>query len=467
MKKIKEMTQEELEKYIYDINEEQIWNICHLAICEIFEKGIVIENAYKENFGKIEKLNERKELERIYEEIENIILNIAQKGSNVNMDIDNLKELRKNIVNLIMILSSYITEISYVNEISNDIIKKDSFKKIIVDEEINLEDFYNDVYKFLIEDMNKLPDKISDIVKVIPLRITKTKYYEIIRNDLKKSLKGLSEKQINLIIERYKSIFNGAMVVEYGQKFDIYFRKAQEFKRFDFKKAKIQEIKNLEEESLQVLMELYSIITLIRGMGQLINRFIVLAYALENNQNIKLDEIEELSEKAIEYKRESKPNIKEEIISLCNNKINKAESRINNNNKLLEEIYKEYSKKKLKLKENLNLKLLETKKLLIYINDYNLEKEELLFLEKSYKTKNDYVQHIIDSFIQFIDRNIKGMSNIKRKARMRRLLSVLEFPFERPEEFFYYLKNSIELHTTKKDIMFIMDKVAHVMEKYE
>ena len=57
------------------------------------------------------------------------------------------------------------------------------------------------------------------------------------------------------------------------------------------------------------------------------------------------------------------------------------------------------------------------------------------------------------------------MSNIERKLRMKRLLSIMEFPFESPEDFMDYIKNSLDQRTTSNnEILIAINSLYYLMD---
>ena len=104
----------------------------------------------------------------------------------------------------------------------------------------------------------------------------------------------------------------------------------------------------------------------------------------------------------------------------------------------LEKLNKKLIGKLDSLDEDFNSKIIFTTKVLNYYNDLNFASKELLLADKFEMADNNYLFHLVDNLIQYMNRSISAMNNLERKLRMRRFLSSLQLPFENMEEFQLY-----------------------------
>ena len=456
---LKESSEKKIKEYIVKTNRNQVLNSLYMAVLESDKYKEILEENYANNKELLNKFPKEKSIiEDIYNKVvkKELDLNLLINTDNLdtNLKIDYFKNLRKDTYKILMAISGYITEIAYVNEIANEILKRNDFKEKYENlvENIDLNKFYENVYKFLMSDVNKLPQRAMEIISVLPLKISKHKYYDIIKKSIVKSFKNSSQERLDLILDRYKAIFNGTLELDYGQKFDYYFRKTHEFKKFNFKESSIKEVEELYINTSKILFEMNAIVNILRNIGMLINRFVVINMVKKIMSNeINQDEIEIIEKLRKDYSK-SMEDIKESF---------------SKGNITLEALINELLSRNTDIDQEIDDILLSTQEILAYLNDNYLEKEELLFEGKIETVDRDYLDESIDNLIEFLNRNILDMNNKQRKVRMRRLLYITEFPFENPDDFFSYLKNSLELNSSKEDIIVSINLVAEVMARYK
>ena len=109
--------------------------------------------------------------------------------------------------------------------------------------------------------------------------------------------------------------------------------------------------------------------------------------------------------------------------------------------------------------------MLYTKKTLTYYNDAKLSDYNILFPEDESLITQEYLEQIVDSLIQYINRSLSKMKNIERKVRMRKLLSHIELPFNGIEEFNNYIKYSLDNRVLpKEEINFTISYILYFLE---
>lgn len=470
-RELDELTLEELKREILRVNDNQLYNIGHMAILE----GLLFHIDLKENFNN--NIDLVKQQCEDGEAISNLFEKISSKDLDIKLIVTSnemskelgkgyFQNLRKTCQRLLASLSGYITEISYINEIAYEIIHRRKITEEYNDvvESVNLEKFYQNVYKFLTEDMDLLAVKINDIISVLPLSISRKRYYDVLKSSIIKALEKNSKEEVIILLDRYKTIFNGTMEEDYGQKFDNFFRKTHKFKQHDLKSNSVTEIEEIYKDTTEALQELNTIVNILRQIGLIINRYIIINILKENlisfnDENKKIMELWDI------YINRNDESLEQEILKTCENKIKDIEKRFSDENVKLHNLITEYDSKEGKIDKEFDKKLLKTQDVLSYFNDSNIEKEELLLKNEKENVSPDYLEQAVDNLVDFIDRNIKEMPNRMRKARMRRLLCLVELPFMKPDDFFNYLKNSVENISQENKIINI-NLVAEVIARY-
>lgn len=446
------MNKNEIIENMIDSSNEQNKVILKLSILEILLREQIINNNKDIITNVVNKL-ENQSSKIIH--IKNGVFKNIKKFKNdflydSNVDINYYKNTRNDIHKNLIDLSRYLTEISYYNNIYYDILSRKEFEKNVP---INFEDFYKKVHDFLMEDKKFINQKISQIIWVVPIKITKDKYYSILKNSLKYSFKNTNKEKAENLFKRYKSIFNGTLEWEYVNSFDKYFIATQKYKENNYKKASYDELDKIFVESGDTIKDIEQLLDFIRELGLIINKFMIINILFDDMNQKDKNDIENFIKQSIKYNYE-------EILD----ETSKIERELMDTTKIYQENTKNIIRNNIDIDKNLKDIYQRTEKVLAYLNDYYIEKEELLFAVDETVEEN-YLDKLIDNFIDFIDRNIRNMDNANRKIRMKKILSLVENPFNNPDDFFDYLRSSIEFNNDKQEIKYIMNEIYNIINK--
>lgn len=424
--------------------------IMKLSILEIFfrEKNIIkSEEKIRGIISNLEDQNTK--IIELKTEIFNNIINIKDDFSSISKkNINYYIDIRNDIHKTLMDLSRYLTEISYYNNIYYDFLSRKQFDKNIP---ISFEDFYKKIYDYLMIDKMTINQKIAEVIWVIPMKITKQKYYSILSNSLKKSFKNLNKEKCGILFKRYKSIFNGTLEWEYVNAFDKYFRITQNYKEVDYKNISQEELDKNFIDSKNIIREIEDLLEFLRELGLIINKFIIV--------HMIIDEMDKEDKKKVEIFLQ---DLTKYDYKMLLNKSNEIESDLMKVTKVYQEDTQNIINNNIGIDKNLEDIYSKTEKILSYLNDYYIESEELL-IKNDESIEQNYLDKLISNFIEFIERNIKNMDNTNRKIRMKKILTLLEIPFNTPDDFFDYLKSSIEFNNDRKEIQYIMNEVYNIL----
>lgn len=472
-KKLTELDDETLIEEIKKANEEQLTQIGLMAYTEIFNRTLYLRAILEENSELVESLkNEEKEFKEICEKFENEILDLnsvrhMEKSEALNTE--ELIELRRRVAKLLRCLTAYITEISYTNEISKDKVYLDFISQNFteIEENMDLDRLVQNVQMFLSEDARTIKAKVNDIVSVIPIKVSKYKYYDMLEGAFNKTLKEASKEMIDIILSRYKFIFDGRLEKEYGVCFDRYFMKAEESNRLEFKDMDESTLHKVYEETSETIMEINNIAGIIREFGVVLNRLIAISMlrepilkGLKDNGDIKT-----LLTDWNNYLDNPKTN-RAKVMESYNSTFEKLNAVFTDNNIRLQNMSMENFNRGNKVEDDLKASLENTQYILSFINDYSVEREEITPPTYYEPAGDAYLKESIKSLTEYIDRNSKNMLNVQRKARMKRLLSLVEGVFQTPQEFFEYLVNSLNLASSKAEKIAMANNILEVMNKY-
>ncbi|MTI65400.1 MAG: hypothetical protein FH753_02240 [Firmicutes bacterium] len=444
---------------VVETNNSLLYNIKQIALLELLYKNIEVKFSIEKNKKMLKELGkEEKAIYRVHNKIDDKVKNINHGFSNNLNNEESLKKLRQETYRLLNGIYGYMTEISYCNEISSDILDK---MKQAPPYEANLERFYKDIRNFLLKDKSKYNEKIIELIKIIPIRISKYKYYDILRSTIKNTLKDVNKEKVDIIIKRFKGIFNGTLEKDYGQMYDKYFIEAQKYRRFVYKNASFDNIKKVYNKTKNNINEIQSVIEIVRGSGLIVNRLLIISMINELDCKCQFEEF--VDESLKEYRKLLNEKNLDSILSYYEKELHSYNFNLS---KLSEKYFSKYNNiTNEKRKGNLEAKYVLTNNALIYLNDYYLENYKLLQFDEKDNQDINHLEQAIENLIKYIDRNIKSMSNLQRKVRMKRLLTLQEKPFDM-EDFILYLKNSVE-YLDKKERLATLNRVAGIMNKYK
>lgn len=469
---IKKMGDEELMDKIREVNEDQLKNIGLMAYTELFNRAVYLNALIEQDEELIEELRkEEPKFKELYDMFKNDILTLDSVRfleKEELQDIDRLKEIRRETVVVLRALTSYATELSYANEITKDKAYinfiKENFSDI--EENMDLDRLVGNVQMFLSEDGRTIKNKVMDITSVLPVKITTAKYYDLIENAFKKTMREAGKEMIDVMMNRYKALFDGSLVSEYGVYFDKYFMEAEKANKFDFKNASEQDMADLYNETSKDLAEITAAANIIREFGIITNRIIAVSMLKDYiAEGLNDNDIKTLLTDWNNYLSNPESN-RVKVMKSFNHVFEKLDKVFQENNRVLQELTMENFNRGNKVDDELKDSLQKSQYILSYINDYNLEDEYIPEMINYVPAGEVYLKQAIQGLIDYMNRNSKDMQNIQRKARMKRVISLVDGVFQTPQEFFDYLANSLGMTSTKEEQVAIANSILEIMGRY-
>ncbi|QAT62288.1 hypothetical protein EQM13_12175 [Acidilutibacter cellobiosedens] len=442
----------DIKKSFLEINNAQKNNFGLVALYDFLENFLVLSDSVEqENDLEGIKNNNGKEGEDIvslYNEIKNIGLNIEEQLKSSESKLELVKNQRKEICEILNSLSAYDIEIDYIFENINYYIEKRYIKDKFSSEDTRPENsytFFKNIYYYLndnIKDQEQLNDLIFNIVKILPFRITKYKFSDIIGDSLKEEIKGFPKKAAEFYIEKYKIIFNGTMERSYGVKFDNYFRRIEEFKVKNYEQCSNDELKKSFEDLTVIKNSITDLIHFVGILGILINKLIVIFSTkdlIKNNIDEKI-----LSEWALYWNNNQ--NNKEHLITLLKEKSKDVYDNIKERAKNLEKLDEDHIFRE-KADEELNRDLIIIEEIIYYLNDMKLDSLGFLPHNQRDPMTLDDSEQITENFIQYIFRNLPS-NNVQRKIRMRNLMAEIPYVFNNIDDLMSYINIALDSSVT-------------------
>lgn len=220
-----ELTDEELRSRIIKLNDNQLSNIKNMSYYYLISKtGKLVKLVEGENVLDEMKLTEEK---KIIIESYYLIINSFKKfhtsmmEKEIEQEIDILSNIREKLYDLTMALYAYEIENSYIKELIDHHIMRKMSKIEYKDLNVDRTEVSNLVarIKQILDnerEYNVFIAVVSNILSVLPFRISKLKYFDIVKSTL---IRNFTNYPINIIkaqIEEYKILFDSRLVGNYG-----------------------------------------------------------------------------------------------------------------------------------------------------------------------------------------------------------------------------------------------------------
>ena len=472
--RISKLSDQELVKQISEKNRLQLSNIGGMAYIELFNRNLYLRAILNENKELIEELlEEDSKFKKVYENVEKqvvdleSILNIEQLNEKLNLE--ELKGIRTDIVKVLRTLTAYSTEISFTHEIAKGLLYKQFIKdnEAEIDKTVDQQKLFDAISKFVMEDPTSMQKRIMDLTNVLPMRITKVKYYDMISQAFKRNLNYSSKRQTDVVLARYKTLLNGSLESEYGLYFNRYFMKSQEARQVEFEKLSDEELNKVYENTYKVIVEIGSVSNVVREFGVIVNRLIAIGTLQDEIlENIENYDIKSLKDAWQTYVQDESQENQSDVLKSYKSIFKVLDNKFRETNSELQMLTMENFNRKSKIEDQLKAEIMKTQYILEYINDYAIDQEEILESDYQSIVEKDYLVEAVDNLVKFIERNITQMNTLQRRMRMRRLLTLTENAFIDPNKFFEYLANSIERTSSKEELIATVNSVLEIITEY-
>lgn len=467
---IDNMTNIEIEGNILSLNIKQLENIKSASYLNIFNAIITL----KKILGDKEEADDTRfneELDLFYKYVDKFINSMTESinklDSENKMQLEDSKKIRQELYELLAIVDGYLIELSYVGEFVDQygikLLSKKNYSDTTYDSKKidELIIMINHILTETKDDYNKYIYIISQIISILPMRLVKDNYYDIIKDTITRNFKSYNNPQIENQINNYKKQFDGSIRDGYGTKFDYYFREIQKIRRIDLKDKTLENLGDIVNEIILLTKEINELldVTIRLGLVSNMNMVIKLTDKISNTseiENIYNDWIKVLRNK-------NKKEIKEFRI-MIGKEIGNIEQDIFKDLNDFEALNIEALKREDFNYDELSEELTYTKTVLTYYNDNKFSDYNSIFPEYDESTSDEYLEQSVNSLIQYMNRSIPKMNNIERKTRMRKLLSLVELPFDGIEDFSKYINYSLDNKIMpEEEINFTIDHILYFL----
>lgn len=464
LKNINGQDQERLFLIAEDIFKKQIINVGTISYVELFQEATLNMGQYYHALQNGYPVDEN--VATIYKKLMSYVSELPSILGNFQERITDIKEWRREIIQYIRLLSAYYTESAYIYEIVSEKLGVRGMEET-GSKSIQLTPFYQDVAKYLSIDVQKIPHKMSYILSILPFRLTKQYFLGRVEEILVRVKKDSPANGWENILQRYRELFDGSNYKRYGKEFVKFHEKIEDLKSLDFRKLSQDDLKYAQQEVELMLNNLSRLIQTFQSYGSIANRILVMHMmefkdferVLEGDVVIpdiykRFTELKWLVEKE---KNDATAIGLEELYEICRERGKELYQQANELGELFNLCM---DKMPGGLNGEMEAYISLSQRIVAVTNDYEHENYDDIFMAPGDVMNND---RSIPLFIRQLEESLKSMSTDLRRSRMRKLLSVLPIPFTSPEEFFDYMKSSLEFNTTDAEKAWTVDRIYRMM----
>lgn len=466
------MTNLEIKENIISLNKKQLKNIKDASYLNIFNSIITLREMLEEKEA-VDETRFNGELDQFYKYIDGFVVNTTKlfnsRYSPGDINLEDINKVRDELYDSLAIAEGYLIELSYVGEFVDQhgikLLAKTNYSNSTYDSK-KVDELLVMINHLLSEsknDYNKYIYIISEIVKILPMRLVKDNYYDILKDTIARNFKTYSKLQIEKQINDYKKQFDSSTRDGYGTKFDYYFREIQKLRRIDLKDKTLDNLSDIVNEIIRVTKEINELLDFILRLGLISNMNMVIALTDKIDISLEIEDIFEEWNKVLKNKDKSKVK---DFRTMMEKEISNIEEDIFKDLDEFQSLNMEILNREDFDVDELSEELIYTQKVLNYYNDSQFINHNLGEGIDDLATMDEYLEQSIESLIQYINRSIPKMNNIERKTRMRKLLSIIDLPFGGMEDFINYIKYSLDNRIIPtEEINFIIDHILYFLNE--
>lgn len=469
---INEMNNIEIKESILLINLKQLKNIKKASYLNAFHsitgaRTLIEDKLSKDNY---EFKEERDFYNNYSENLINSIRLSMEKSKDKKQTLNDLKKLREDIYEMYSIAGGYLIELSYVGELIDEygikILAKKDYANTAYDIKI-IDGLISTINQVLTEKKDNHGEYIyiiSEIVHILPMKLTRNNYHNIIKETLIRNLETYNKSEIEIQINTYKKKFNSSTMDGYGTRLDYYFREIQKLKNINLEGMGLEDLSELVNRNVDLNREINEFMNIVLILGLISNMNIVIGLTDDVVIDPKLEEFFNEWINILESKEDK------EIINFAN-KIEKeieiVEAEILKDLEEFQIINMEAFNREGFSYEDLDNELIHTKEILTYYNDSTFMDRDSMFPENEEVSTSEFLEQSVNSLIQYMNRSTVDMDNKERRIRMRKLLSIIELPFSGIDDFLNYIKYSLDKRVnSNEEVNFKINHIKYFLDEF-
>ena len=471
-KHISDMDNIEIKEKMLMINQKQLENIKKASYFNAFQSLIHVRRLLEDKL--VEKEYEFKEEKDTFNNhIEILVNSVKQSMDEENSEkdrLDDLKKIRNNLYEIYCIAGGYLIELSYLGELIDEcgikILAKRDYGSTTYDIKL-IDELITTINQLLTEkkeNYNEYIYIISEIISILPMKLTRKNYQSIIKDTLMRNFKTYNISEVEVHINDYKKKFNSSTMDGYGTKLDYYFREIQKLKNMNLEEIKLAELGELVEKTIDLNREINETMNIILVLGLISNMNIVICLAEDILLDPMVKEIYNEWNNILETKDQEKTS---NFMKMVEREIKSVENDILRDLEEFQILNLEGFKREGFSYDELDNEFLYTKDILTYYNDSIFNDHNIMFPDNEEEASHEFLEESVDSLIQHINRSTNNMNNNERRIRMRKLLSITELPFSGIDDFSKYIRYSLNDRVSNTDeINFKINHIRYFLDEF-
>ncbi|MFA5576857.1 MAG: hypothetical protein WCZ27_07385 [Tissierellaceae bacterium] len=471
IEKVEDMTNDKLGEEILLLNSAQLKLIKEASHIAIFSNLINLRRQLK-SFENMEYMRDTRELKSLDQNFRVLVEGtrdlMGSKTVEGKGDLEGLMEQRQGLIELSSLAEGYYIELSYAgmlleHQINKALAKKNyrdfAYEKNLVN---GLIDKIHQTLTGVKDDYEKYAYIISQVIKAVPMRLVKNNFYDVVKESLVNGFVGSTQFEFEKHIKKLKKLFDSSLQDGYGTKFDYYFQEIHRYRNIDFSSEILDQLIKIVEDIKGLEKEILDMYNLIVEMGMVVNKFIVIALIPEDFDSPRVKDLYSQWTNLIEGSDEG---MADEFIEKLEPIGNSIQAALFGYLEDFGTLSREAANRDDFDFTELNEIIENTSKVLMYFGDMELIDGDILSLDNKKQIDGDYLSQSCDSLIKYVNRSIRGMSNIEGKIRMRNLLSSIELPFRGIDAFLDYVSYSLDIKvTSNEEINLIADYLYYILD---
>jgi len=411
-------------------------------------------------------------IEQIADYVKNVLLSledILNEASTQKFNrIQELINYKNTISNLFCIAYGYVTELNTLSFIIEEQYQLEQFKKSDIGV-LDYDHFYEECSSFIFhhsKDEDKM-QRLREVLKHIPIRITKDKFYDYIEKSIELIEVSEDPKELERFFDMLKLQFIGTSVDGYEEFLPDIVSSINHIKSQDLLKMNEDDITALWEE-VEITGDILSKIIMILSLLYKALNVLSILIMLENvnlqtlyNRHVAYKDFYLSASTIVNWA--SDPEERELLVETLPDLLDRHIEILESN---LEKKHSEIMRQIQKKNEDLDLLSKEIQNYQLVLYYLNTDLSDLFSYERKSKasvTMDKILKPYIEEFKHFIDEQLQVMPNIFRKARMQHFLGILP-PAMNEKEFRHYLQNAIESCSTEERKALVLSKIGIIMD---
>ncbi|MBZ4669543.1 MAG: hypothetical protein JG775_2698 [Defluviitaleaceae bacterium] len=411
-------------------------------------------------------------IEQIADYVKNVLLSledILNEASTQKFNrIQELINYKNTISNLFCIAYGYVTELNILSFIIEEQYQLEQFKKSDIGV-LDYDHFYEECSSFIFhhsKDEDKM-QRLREVLKHIPIRITKDKFYDYIEKSIELIEVSEDPKELERFFDMLKLQFIGTSVDGYEEFLPDIVSSINHIKSQDLLKMNEDDITALWEE-VEITGDILSKIIMILSLLYKALNALSILIMLENvnlqtlyNRHVAYKDFYLSASTIVNWA--SDPEERELLVETLPDLLDRHIEILESN---LEKKHSEIMRQIQKKNEDLDLLSKEIQNYQLVLYYLNTDLSDLFSYERKSKasvTMDKILKPYIEEFKHFIDEQLQVMPNIFRKARMQHFLGILP-PAMNEKEFRHYLQNAIESCSTEERKALVLSKIGIIMD---